>query len=280
MKNIHLLATDKSSRLCHVICTEKATLTLFEDVMEKGLRFFPQHIYITSDEEPKNGDWCIVGNGVSKLNTQFTSKEEINAIWKKIILTTDHDLIYDGLQAIDDEFLRWFVQNPSCDKVDLCLKDYFDKSPFLLLEYKIIIPQEEAKQENKKVCTCKRAYVNILSGICSLCWNEKFPDEKEEINEDDLLDSKQEKLEEVAKDWLYNLENTNPEVLAKKYPLIPMEFGFIQGAKWKAERSYSEEEVYNLLEKAMKECYDAELEAHYSGDYRNLKEWFKQNRKK
>ena len=39
---------------------------------------------------------------------------------------------------------------------------------------------------------------------------------------------------------------------------------------------YSEEEVYNLLEEAMKDCYDQELEYHYDGDYKNLKEWFKQ----
>jgi len=27
---------------------------------------------------------------------------------KKIILTTDQDLIKDGVQSIDDEFLEWF----------------------------------------------------------------------------------------------------------------------------------------------------------------------------
>jgi hypothetical protein len=51
MKNIHLIATDKPSRLCFVIYTEKSTLTLFEDEMYKGKRFFPHNIYITSDEE-------------------------------------------------------------------------------------------------------------------------------------------------------------------------------------------------------------------------------------
>jgi hypothetical protein len=36
----------------------------------------------------------------------------------KIILTTDQDLIKDGVQAIDDEFLEWFVKNPSCEEVE------------------------------------------------------------------------------------------------------------------------------------------------------------------
>ena len=50
--------------------------------------------------------------------------------------------------------------------------------------------------------------------------------------------------------------------------------------KEQAERMYSEEEVYNLLEEAMKDCYNQELEYHYDGDYKNLKEWFEQFKKK
>jgi len=45
------------------------------------------------------------------------------------------------------------------------------------------------------------------------------------------------------------------------------------------ERMYSEEEVYSLLEQSMKDCYLWELEGHYSGDYKNLKEWFEQFKK-
>ena len=43
---------------------------------------------------------------------------------------------------------------------------------------------------------------------------------------------------------------------------------------------YSEEEVYSLLEQSMKDCHLWELEEHYSGDYKNLKEWFEQFKKK
>ena len=55
---------------------------------------------------------------------------------------------------------------------------------------------------------------------------------------------------------------------------------FIAGAKWQAERMYSEEEVYGLLEQSMKDCDLWELAEHYSGDYKNLKEWFEQHKKK
>ena len=43
---------------------------------------------------------------------QYSSKQNV------IILTTDQDLIADGIQSIDDEFLEWFVKNPSCEYVD------------------------------------------------------------------------------------------------------------------------------------------------------------------
>jgi len=45
------------------------------------------------------------------------------------------------------------------------------------------------KKTNRKVCKCKRAYENPLSEICSLCWNELYPDEKDEVKEDDLIEN-------------------------------------------------------------------------------------------
>jgi hypothetical protein len=61
---------------------------------------------------------------------------------KKIILTTDQDLIVDGIQAIDDEFLEWFIKNNSCEEVEI--EDYGTLYNF---RYLILIPQEEPKQE-------------------------------------------------------------------------------------------------------------------------------------
>ncbi len=157
MKNIHLLPTDKPSRLSYVICTEKSTLTFFEDEMEKGKRFFPRNIYITSDEEIKEGNWCIdnrnVLNKIINVSTNgyvmFKNGNSIkNTNSKKIILTTDDRLIKDGVQPIDDEFLEWFVKNPSCEEVKVDLLPYDGTksiSKYWGGEYKIIIPQEETK---------------------------------------------------------------------------------------------------------------------------------------
>ena len=81
---------------------------------------------------------------------------------------------------------------------------------------------------------------------------------------------KQETLEEAAKNYAeeYKGEEQDPW------------YDFIEGAKWQQERSYSEEEVYNLLLKAIQDCYDEQLEHHYAGDYRNFKQWFEQFKKK
>jgi hypothetical protein len=55
---------------------------------------------------------------------------------------------------------------------------------------------------------------------------------------------------------------------------------FRDGAVWALERTYTEEEVYSIVEQAIKDCYTEELQWHYNGDYRNLKEWFEKCKKK
>jgi hypothetical protein len=56
--------------------------------------------------------------------------------------------------------------------------------------------------------------------------------------------------------------------------------GFGDGAVWALESTYTEEEVYSIIEQAIKDCYTEELQWHYNGDYRNLKEWFEKYKKK
>ena len=65
------------------------------------------YIYITSDEEIKEGDWYLD----TTINVLFKNdKIFLNGVgYKKIILTTDQDLIKDGVQAIDDESKKWPV---------------------------------------------------------------------------------------------------------------------------------------------------------------------------
>jgi hypothetical protein len=134
MKNIHILPTDKPSR----VWTDLDGNFYLHPI--PTTLFFMQHIYITSDEEIKEGDWVF--NFEYNYIVRYDSKKHDDKFWyKKIILTTDQDLIKDGVQAIDDEFLEWFVKNPSCEFVEYVGDDCY---------YEIIIPSIDINSLNKQ----------------------------------------------------------------------------------------------------------------------------------
>jgi hypothetical protein len=147
-----------------------------------------QHIYITNSEENKNGDWCIVDGGLNRIGIdQFQSNVRYSVDPKKIILTTDPDLINYGVQAIDDAFLWWFLKNPSCEFVEV-----YKVGAKLFAEP--IIPKEAPKQETVEQAAENRYTpgVYVINGI-------------------DICEASRE--------------------------------CFIEGAKWQAKRSYSEEDI-------------------------------------
>ena len=146
MENIHVLPTDKPSRLIIQNGNKLILGGLEYSIIENR-----QHIYITNDEEIKEGDWYI-HKQINYLRVSNSTAIPMDA--KKIILTTDLELIKDGVQAIDNEFLEWFIKNPSCEevKVNKIYNDYGETDIFDLVctphffKYKITIPQEEAAE--------------------------------------------------------------------------------------------------------------------------------------
>ena len=87
-------------------------------IMTKNIYKIGKKLFITSDEEIKEGDYVVQINfektntQVIKCETEFQTKiansKDGSFSKNKIILTTDSDLIQDGVQAIDAEFLEWF----------------------------------------------------------------------------------------------------------------------------------------------------------------------------
>jgi hypothetical protein len=154
MKNVHILPTDKPSRL--IIYNSKLELVNYPVITPSKNQ---QNINITSDEKFVRGEWITDGIEVIKATPKLVDAQGLvdRRDWRKIILTTDPDLIAQGVQAIDDEFLEWFVKNPSCESVDV--ETYVKKSgvetdangyremDVFVNDYKIIIPQEEPKQD-------------------------------------------------------------------------------------------------------------------------------------
>jgi hypothetical protein len=139
MKNIHVLSTNKQSRLWTNNLKRRLELDEFYSKHQTNLA---KHIYITSDELTKEGYMYDIDGDVGKAIGSDMKEFEGN---KKIILTTDLDLIADGVQAIDDEFLEWFIKNPSCELIEIqCRYNFYAGQD--LTHYKIIIPKEESKQ--------------------------------------------------------------------------------------------------------------------------------------
>jgi hypothetical protein len=107
-------------------------------------------LYITNDEEGVyDKDYYVYEGSVF----QARPRDEGN-FKNKVILTTDQDLIKDGVQKIDDEFLEWFIKNPSCEEVDVidCTKILLPEEGWYTFGYKIIIPKEEPKQYKCTEC--------------------------------------------------------------------------------------------------------------------------------
>jgi len=160
MKNVHVLLTDKPSRFFN---TNTGEFHFREHYAPDTIQTCKNHnIYITSDEEIKVGDCVLL------TNSNILSKCGMIPLpfpWKKIILTTDQDLINDGVQPINDEFLEWFVKNPSCEKVGIengWGLEIDIETPY----YKIIIQKEEniydeyLKDELKKYKNIKAIVFN------------------------------------------------------------------------------------------------------------------------
>ena len=157
MKNIHVLPTDKPDFV--IFKNRHLGDRLFHWNMDLGnplniLNYVGQNIYITSDEELVLG--CYHFNSKYGDEPQKTNQRDIDSrkYWEeegyyitKIILTTDKDLIKDKVERINDEFLEWFIKNPSCEWVEVESKDMFYDGEYWHTRYKIIIPKKEPKQE-------------------------------------------------------------------------------------------------------------------------------------
>lgn len=246
-RNLWVIPTDKSQNI---------KLSLFENKLYLGdiaSTALPQHIYITSDEEIKEGlnQWYLdkfLNKPRNSSGSQYGEKQDV------IIMTDDQDLIKEGIQAIPDEFLEWFVENPTCEEVEV--KPLLSNNGNVLFGYKIIIPKEESKQELERG-------INIIH----------------------VGKPKQETLEEVAvqKRKELNLKGTIDGFIAgakwqaaKKYSANELsKLGFIAGAKWQQKRSYSEEEVIRILIKAYEDIGKRKIPNQVV-----LAKWFEQFKKK
>jgi hypothetical protein len=290
MKNIHLLPTDKPNFGRYLVFNKENTLCIWDTELIGGQKTLtPHHIYITSDEEIKEGD-CFLhpDNTIEKASRNLDGRG-----LKKIILTTDQDLIADGVQAIDDEFLEWFVKNPSCEFVKTKLVYDYEEHPELVGNpkeewsyYKIIIPQDEPKQYpiggyapgnyHCNCTTCKTTFQGDKRAVqCESCAIKATQEQPKQETLEEAAEMDETVAWELAKKRFEEIEGYAPDINNRTHELMvaSLQEGILAGAKWQAERMYSEEDMHNLMDD-----YQNWL-CNTDGDLLSFKEWFEQFKK-
>lgn len=326
MKNIYILPTNKLSKIYQI--GDSITLSV---VSSKHQYNTGRHIYIISDEEIKGEEWYLWENLILKNKKGDVPK----SFCKKIILTTDQDLIKDGVQVIDDEFLKWLVKNPNCETVEI--KE--DECGWFInggkdVEYRkynyIEIPKKQPKEfgcpfdekidysfKNKNLEKYSERFDNDKSAIGNPeTWGKRI--KKEYVDDQDAYGydvvSIQKTLEEDSNSW--HLAKELFKEVYGEYPktiegniqdemtVTILQKGIVYGAKWQQkqdlithekqkdevvfnsikkvyeqrlkqqqERSYSEEEVLDLL-------FDFQIHRNDLENCVEAREWFEQFKKK
>jgi hypothetical protein len=310
MKNIHIIPTDKPSRL---VLSNNNILTVIEESNYNFSHIKSVNIYITSDEFIEEEDFglnistknIIQYDGIKGLD--WTYNRYLYSYYKKIILTTDQDLIKDGVQAIDDEFLKWWIKNPSCERVEVVDDTYtvgeMSKLPLGTINHKYkIIPQEENEKDFYKIgnfhencdegCKYHCTKGNTQIAECLEChfnntskeqiendWKEAGKQTEginsptvEEFLEAQTQFKKQETLEEAAENHHINFTKDLSYAETRRD-------SFIKGAEWQAKRMYSEEEVIEVLTQRCKE-FGTKNEKFQKLLLKQDLEWFEQFKKK
>ena len=141
-KNVHLIRTNEPSRLGRFVDTGNLFLRVPND-LPRGENV---HVYITVEEISglENNIW-VYNNGRVWF-WQNTMALVSNNKPRKIILTTDPILIQSGIQAIPNDFLEWFVNNPSCQYggyKDIAWDQIITLKEEPKQEFTTVIPQEQ-----------------------------------------------------------------------------------------------------------------------------------------
>lgn len=214
MKNIHILPTNKPSYLYQI--GDDLILSVVNSIHGDNIG---RHIYITSYEGItgfENNIW-VHNNGRVWLwqNTMALTK---NNKPTKIILTTDQDLIKDGIQPIDDALIKFIVNHP--------------------------FTKEETKQDHSKI---KEGLKKSIEG------KEHFVQHfKNGGTAEDFKPLEQETLEEIAEKEVKRRDGLSPNnrltVLERLLAKGWFKIGYNAAQK---EISYSEQEVESLLHKFM-----------------------------
>jgi hypothetical protein len=273
MKNVHLLPTDNQY---------KGSISLTPDgrLSTNILIGIPQNIYITNDSEIKEGvdQWYLdkfLNKPRNSGGAQYSQKQDV------IIMTTDADLIADGVQAIDDKLLEWFVKNPGCERVETKSQTVINYSFPRSVYYKheTIIPQEEFKQELLPDFRISKDIFDFVTDLPN--YSAEIPRQKtleeaaleyaknDETKSYDFTISTLTDAFEAGAGWQNEYINSTENMVSDEIKAINIfSKGYDAGAE-DYEKMYSENEVKFIISEALQSAL-AKLD---------LEQWFKQHKK-
>jgi hypothetical protein len=222
-KNIWLLPTNEPSRFS---LNSSGKYHLTNQLYTNSPNFTNQNIYITSDEEIRRDDLCMdtITKWIFRATRQIKEKHNF---YQKIVLADDPKLIKDSIQAIPDEFLEWFVKNPSCERVEVEKSTLLNTSRTYLGvdKYKIIIPKvsKPTAMENKtpmqelieqletiKNNNCKTiSEVIFFDGILAVIEAGKYLEKEKELFVNTFIDGEVNCGRQLAQDYYNEKFNNN-----------------------------------------------------------------------
>ena len=232
MKNVHLLATPNPSRLYYLGNSSELTLSKYTSLF-RAFERSTQHLYITANGKFNRGDYVTDGIEVMKASPKLVDAQGLidRREWKRIILTTDSALINERVQAIPEEFLKWYIKNQNCEKIETveksrCCGRCNGVDDLCFTDMTCALHQGRGCE----TCYGKRVEYSI-----------NLP--KDEIMERFIQNAKQETLEEAIdkasllefpiKEWYRSDDYNREEITAARD-------GFKRGAKWQQEQDAKE----------------------------------------
>jgi hypothetical protein len=277
IKNIHIVATENSSKLSY---NKDGVLVLHRLQWRKGT----QHIYITADADINENDYIITKDGRLVQVSYLLSKDLEGA--SKVVLTTDHDLINNDVQKIDDEDFAWFVKNPSCEFVEIKIVHSFGELPnneFLSnkIIYKAIIPKknfycgDEVDYDDKCLEQCENC--NDCTGVDYGYLPKEFKHEFKVLTKEEVMEGRSSAYEFIDFDK-QDMKTANEFYNEDLTPLQNM----IEFAKWQQKGSYSEEDMIEASKYGYNFHKTTQFPTQEFEDscIRNTKQWLTRIRKK
>lgn len=250
MKNLYLLPSNKPSRILR--SNIYGDITFLDP--SKEFKFDQENwtfldLYIISNEEIKDtrlfkDKWQLEkGQMLNKFPTYLTDLSEC----KLVIMTTDSDLIKDGVQEIDDEFLKWYIKNLSCETIEVTFETLWLNKRFGGTWQPFTDENANQRKKNYKIIFPKEGIDFIERDSSDL--------QKQEISGKEIKQfDKQETLEEAAMEASELGEyDRSFESTRKSY--------FIEGVKWNQrqiikllkDNDYGNEPVFELIEEWFKQ---------------------------